>query len=92
MSVEKIEIENKSEGELRKMGVFSWPIWEKEPSTFDWHYDETEQCYILEGQVRVEPKNGTPIEFGPGDFVTFPKGLDCMWKVLKGVRKHYNFL
>ena len=88
----KIKIEKKSEGELRNMGVFSWPIWEKAPSTFDWHYDETEQCYILEGQVRVEPKDGTPVEFGPGDFVTFPKGMDCIWNVSKGVRKHYTFL
>jgi uncharacterized cupin superfamily protein len=90
--VGKIKIEKKSEGELQSMGVFSWPIWEKEPSTFDWHYDETEQCYILEGRVRVEPKDGTPIEFGPGDFVTFPRDMDCIWKVMKGVRKHYNFL
>lgn len=87
-----IEIEKKTREELEKMGVFSWPTWEKEPSTFDWHYDDTEQCYIMEGRVRVEPSEGTPVEFGPGDFVTFPKGMDCVWKVSKGVRKHYNFL
>lgn len=90
--MEGIKIERKSEEELQRMGVFSWPIWEKEASTFDWHYDEIEQCYILEGRVRVEPKDETPIEFGPGDFVTFPKGMDCIWKVTKCVRKHYNFL
>ena len=27
----------------------------------------------------------------PGDFVTFPKGMDCVWKISKGVRKHFNF-
>ncbi|HIA31193.1 MAG TPA: DUF861 domain-containing protein [Candidatus Marinimicrobia bacterium] len=26
-----------------------------------------------------------------GDFVVFPKGLKCRWKVMKPVRKHYNF-
>lgn len=87
----EIKKEKKSEEELREMGVFSWPTWEKEPSTFDWHYDDTEKCYILEGRVRVEPKDGTPVEFGPGDFVTFPKGMDCVWKVSKAVRKHYTF-
>ena len=25
------------------------PVWEKEPSTFPWHYDEQETCLILEG-------------------------------------------
>ncbi len=87
----EIKKEKKTEEELRKMGVFSWPTWEKEPSIFDWHYDDIEMCYILEGQVRVEPKDGKPVEFGPGDFVTFPKGMDCVWKVSKPVRKHYKF-
>ncbi len=87
----EIRKEKKSEKELKEMGVFSWPTWEKEPSTFDWHYDDTEKCYVLEGQVRVEPRGGKPVEFGPGDFVTFPKGMDCVWKVSKAVRKHYNF-
>ncbi len=90
--MDKIRIEKKDRKDLEKMGVFLWPTWEKEVSTFDWHYDETEQCYILEGQVRVEPQDGKPVEFGPGDFVTFPKGMDCVWKIAKGVRKHYNFL
>ena len=86
-----IKIDRRTKEELEQIGVFSWPIWEKEPSTFDWHYDETEKCYILEGRVRVEPLAGSPVEFGPGDFVTFPKGMDCVWKVSEKVRKHYTF-
>jgi len=89
--MDRIRIEKLSADELKNMGVFSWPIWEKEPSTFDWHYDETEKCYLLEGHVRVEPTGGEPVEFGPGDFVTFPKGMDCVWKVSQAVRKHYMF-
>ena len=30
-------------------------------------------------------------EFGKGDFVTFPKGLSCIWDIKAPVRKHYNF-
>ncbi len=89
--MDDIKIEKKGKDELKGMGVFSWPIWEKEVSTFDWHYDTTERCYILEGRVRVEPTDGKAVEFGPGDFVTFPKGMDCVWKVSKAVRKHYQF-
>ena len=25
------------------------------------------------------------------DFVTFPKGLSCVWDIKESVRKHYNF-
>jgi len=27
----------------------------------------------------------------PGDYVTFPQGLDCQWQVHSAVRKHYLF-
>jgi len=70
--------------------VKNWPIWEKEPSDFPWHYDETEVCYILEGRVIVTSDNERA-EFGQGDLVTFPRGLDCRWQVLEKIRKHYNF-
>ncbi|WP_455392170.1 cupin domain-containing protein [[Eubacterium] cellulosolvens] len=86
----KIEKMAKDDERLKDMGVFAWPIWEKEISTFDWHYDMDETCYILEGKVRVEPEEGAPVEFGPGDLVTFPKGMDCVWKISIPVRKHYR--
>ena len=47
--------------------------------------------YILEGRVRVEPTDGEPVEFGPGDLVTFPRGMDCVWTISEPVRKHYRF-
>ena len=31
----------------------SWPIWECEPSKFDWEYESEEHCYILQGKVTV---------------------------------------
>lgn len=89
MSVIKVEKKNKED--IEKMGALSWPIWEKEVSRFDWHYDDTEMCYILEGKVTVETSDGKSINFGAGDFVTFPKGLDCVWDIKEPVRKHYNF-
>jgi uncharacterized cupin superfamily protein len=85
-----IEINKPDENELTNRGVTSWPIWEKEVSRFDWHYDSTEECYLLEGKVVVETDEGQ-VEFGKGDFVTFPKGLTCVWDVREPVKKHYNF-
>lgn len=77
--------------ELEKKGVFQWPVWKKEVSSFDWHYDETEECYFLEGKVTVKTGDGQSVSFGKGDFVTFPEGLFCVWDIKEPVKKHYNF-
>ncbi|HDQ25296.1 MAG TPA: DUF861 domain-containing protein [bacterium] len=86
----KISIEKPSAEKLESLGVKSWPIWEKEESTFDWHYDEKEACYILEGRVTVKTDSET-VSFGAGDFVVFPAGLSCVWTIHKAVKKHYKF-
>jgi|GEM_PF-281119 len=75
---------------LEERKVSSWGIWEKEISRFDWHYDSVEECCLLKGKVAVETKDGK-VEFGAGDFVTFPVGLSCVWDIKEPVRKHYNF-
>lgn len=68
-----------------------WPIWTCDTSQFDWSYDQTETCLILEGQVTVTDQAGASVSFGAGDLVVFPVGLDCTWSVTEPVRKHYNF-
>ena len=89
--MEKIHVEKPDSGKLDEMGVNSWPIWEKEVSRFDWFYDTKETCYILEGDVTVEPEGGEPVSFGAGDLVVFPEGLKCIWDIKSPVRKHYKF-
>jgi len=86
----EIKIENLNEDEISKRGIISWPIWEKEVSRFDWYYDQIEECLLLEGKVVVETEE-EKLEFGKGDFVTFPRGLSCIWDIKEDVRKHYNF-
>ena len=87
----KVKVKKLGEKDIAEMEISSWPIWEKEVSRFDWFYDSTEECYLLEGEVSVETKDGEKLTFGKGDFVTFPKGLSCVWDIKKPVRKHYNF-
>lgn len=87
----EVKIKVPTKEELEQLNVSSWPIWTKEVSEFDWYYDETEICYILEGEVEVETKDGKVYKIKAGDLVEFPKGLSCRWKVIKPVRKHYNF-
>ncbi len=88
----RIVIESNPDDEkLRELGVFGWPVWEKEASEFPWSYDEQETCYLLEGEVEVVPDGGEPVTFGAGDLVSFPQGMSCTWKISKDVRKHYRF-
>jgi uncharacterized cupin superfamily protein len=78
-------------GKLDVLGVYDWPIWKKEASTFPWNYVRTEVCYFLRGKAIVTPDGGEPLEFGRGDLVTFPAGLNCTWEILQDVEKHYTF-
>jgi len=89
--VSEIKIEKPTEEKLKELGVLDWPIWEKEISKFDWHYDDKETCYLLEGKVTVIPEGGQAVNFGAGDLVVFPKGMSCVWDIQGPVRKHYNF-
>ena len=88
--MDTISVTKKTDSELDTLGVRSWPIWTCEVSEFPWEYAEKETCLLLEGDVEVNTEEET-VRFGVGDFVVFPKGLKCTWKVMKPVRKHYNF-
>ncbi len=77
--------------EAEALGVFDWPVWSKEPSTFEWHYDTEERCYLVAGEVEVIPETGAAVVVGAGDFVTFPAGLSCTWQVRQTLKKHYSF-
>ena len=88
----EIKVEKPSEEMLKNLGVRDWLIWEKGVSRFEWHYDETEVCYIIQGTVVVETEDGKKVELKQGDFVTFPKGLSCVWDIRKPIKKHFNFL
>ena len=86
----KIDVKKPSENELAHHGVYDWPIWEKEISQFDWHYDTEETCYLLEGQVEVSTPDEKKVQFGAGDMVHFPAGLSCTWDITSPVKKHYR--
>ena len=82
---------NPSPAKLDVIGVYDWPIWRKEVSSFPWIYDRQETCYILRGRFVVTPDGGEPLTFKRGDLITFPKGLACAWEILEDVEKHYDF-
>ena len=85
-----IIIKQLSDVEIDNMDILNWPIWTCEISEFPWQYDVEESCLILEGEVSVTAGSDS-VEIKSGDFVIFPKGLSCIWKVTKPIRKHYKF-
>ena len=86
-----IEVKKPSQEELANLGVGTWPIWEKEASSFDWHYSSQEVCYFLEGEVEIEMASGEKVKIEKGDLATFPQGLSCKWHIKIKVKKHYSF-
>ena len=90
--MDSITIEHKvTPAKLDVLYVDDWPIWTKEISEFDWEYDKTETCYIVEGEEIVTPLGEEPVTISEGDMVTFPKGMKCRWKIIEAIEKHYSF-
>lgn len=85
----KIEVSKPTDKQLEEMQVTTWETWSCPVSTFPWHYDEKETCYIITGQASVAG-GGHTVEFGPGDMVIFPAGLSCVWTVTAPIKKHYK--
>lgn len=71
--------------------VTQWPVWEKEPSTFDWDYTEKEVFYILEGEAFLTSECGIEQRLKAGDLVTVEPGIVVQWQIIETVRKHYKF-
>ena len=86
----KITIKHLSESKIAEENILQWSIWSCEISEFGWKYSDQETCLLLEGEVEVSSEFET-VRFSAGDFVVFPKGLKCRWKVMQPVRKHYSF-
>ena len=85
----KPTIRKPSESELTV--AKDWPIWQKEESEFPWEYDQEETCLVIEGDVDITNEAGEKFHFSAGDYVVFPQGMKCTWKINKAVKKHYNF-
>ena len=88
--MEEIKIKKLTDEEIEKRGIKNWGIWTKEVSEFDWEYTSEEHCYIIEGKIKVETPDGE-VEINKGDYVVFPVGLKCRWKVIEPVKKYYIF-
>ena len=86
----KIKIESPcSASTIIKYGIKNWPVWEGEPSTFKWSYQEKETCLIIQGEAQIKSSFGT-YTIKSGDLVVFPNGFSCIWEITKTIKKHYR--
>jgi len=84
----KIVVDRPDNDELKEMGVENWPVLEHGEEKFEWFYDKTERCYIVSGEATIVSEFET-LTIKPGDFITFPAGLECIWDVDYAILKHY---
>ncbi len=82
---------NPSPAKLEVLGVYEWPTWEREESEFDWNYSKKEICYIITGSATITCDDGEVIEIEQGDYITFPEGLQCKWKITEEIEKYYRY-
>lgn len=82
----RIEIDQPDQEELEEAGVFNWPVTEHEEDKFDWFYDKTEHCYIVEGLATIVTEFDL-FTVKPGDYLIFPAGLECVWDVHSKIKK-----
>ena len=71
-------------------GIKNWPIWQCEPSNFEWYYSEKEICLIIEGEANIKTQTGESYFIKSGDLVEFAEGLQCEWQIIKSIRKHFR--
>lgn len=85
----KIEVRKATQKEAEE--ARDWGTWKKEASEFPWSYEQKETCLILRGRAQVETEDGETAVFGAGDWVVFPAGLSCVWKISEDIEKKYKF-
>lgn len=68
-------------------GLATTVVWACTEGEFSWHYDVDETIHILEGSATIASNAMPPKRFGPGDVVSFRRGVTARWQVHGHVRK-----
>ena len=88
--MDKIQMTKLNKIDIENLQIHQWAVWSCDVSEFDWEYTDRESCFIYEGIAQVATLTET-VQIAEGDFVVFPKGLQCRWKVISPIRKYYKF-
>ncbi len=84
----KIIVDSLDLEDFKEMGIESWPVRVHNEEKFEWFYDKTEYCYIAAGEATIVSEFET-LTVKPGDFITFPAGLEVIWDIDTAVKTQY---
>ena len=88
--MKSLKIEYKpSEKKLKEMKVSTWPIWAKDPCEYDREYEMPETCFYFEGEAKMIPETGEPVEIKSGTLLTIPAQFKCRWEITKELKMRY---
>ena len=62
-------------------------LWLVQPSRFRWLFFGNETFHVLEGRATIETDDGTTVEVGPGDLLSFPIDTPSVWTVKEALKK-----
>ncbi|CAM9356942.1 unnamed protein product, partial [Sphacelaria rigidula] len=80
---------NVNEQRVTALGIRRWNTRDAGSGIFEWVYDTTTTCFLVEGRAVVTPNGGEPELVEAGDLITCGKGLKCTWWIQSPVIKHY---
>ena len=83
-----MQITVKKATESEKLAMATQPTWECGSSDSIWYCDTETEWLIVNGEATLE-YDGTSVNVGVGDFVTFPKGLSYNFKATNPFKHHY---
>jgi uncharacterized cupin superfamily protein len=62
-------------------------LWEGTAGSFNWHYEKDEMIFVLSGEAWITDAEGRERHVGSGDYVFFPAGATCRFRVETYLRK-----
>jgi uncharacterized cupin superfamily protein len=70
-------------------GVLYTGLWRCEPRDIPYVFPGDETFQVLEGEVRIEPEDGEPVQLKVGDIASFPKGQHALWTIKSPFKKFF---
>lgn len=88
--MKNVQVYRLSGDERDRRGVQAWDVWEKDASESEWSYTVEEHCFVERGSARII-HHGATLDVREGDYVVFPVGMTCTWKVPGPLTVRYAF-
>ena len=62
-------------------------VWQAQPSTFKWDYEDDEFIYLLKGKVEISTEDGQSVTLTAGCQCHIPAGTKAVWEIIEPLEK-----